>query len=116
MLRLFKYLKPYWWQVLILFFATGAQVFCTLQLPALMASIINNGIVQQDIGRIWRDGGLMLLLAVFSSLMAFLASYFSAKVGANFSRDLRAAIFQKVHYQRREPNPNDYYDDVIANA
>ena len=96
MLRLFKYLRPYWWQVLILFFATGAQVFCTLQLPALMASIINNGIVQQDIGRIWRDGGLMLLLAVFSSLMAFLASYFSAKVGANFSRDLRAAIFQKV--------------------
>ena len=96
MLKLFKYLKPYWFQIIILLIATGCQVFATLQLPALMASIINNGIMKQDLGQIWHDGGLMLALAVFASLSAFVASYFSARVGANFSRDLRAAIFQKV--------------------
>ena len=96
MLKLLKYLKPYWWQVLILLIATAAQVFATLQLPALMASIINNGIVQQDLGRIWQDGGIMLLLAIFGAAASFVASFCSAKVGANFSRDLRAAIFGKV--------------------
>lgn len=96
MLKLLKFLKPYWWQVLILLCATGGQVFATLQLPAMMANIINNGIVKQDIGLIWQNGGLMLLLTLFSSLMAFVSSYFSAYVGAHFSRDLRTAVFVKV--------------------
>ena len=96
MLRLLKFLKPYWWQVLILLLAIGGQVFATLQLPALMADIINNGVVKEDMARIWQDGGSMMLLALFSAIASFVASYFSARVGMNFSRDLRAAIFQKV--------------------
>ena len=44
MLKLFRFLKPYWWQVLILLFAVGGEVLGTLQLPALMADIINKGI------------------------------------------------------------------------
>ena len=96
MLKLFKFLKPYWWQVIILLIATGSQVFTTLQLPALMADIINNGIVNSDMVRVWQDGGWMLLLAFISAIASLVSSYFSAKIGANFSRDLRAAIFQKV--------------------
>lgn len=96
MLKLLRYLKPYWWQVLILLFATVGQVYATLQLPALMADIINNGIVPGDMGRVWQDGGWMLLLVLFSAATVFVSSYFSAKVGAYFSRDLRAAVFAKV--------------------
>ena len=96
MLKLLKYLKPYWWQVLILLIAIGGQVFTTLQLPALMADIINNGIVKEDMGHIWQDGGIMILLALLSAVASFVASYFSARVGASFSRDLRAAIYQKI--------------------
>ena len=96
MLKLLKFLRPYWWQVLILLVAIGGQVFATLQLPALMADIIKNGIIKEDMGRIWQDGGLMILLALLSAAASFVASFFSARVGAHFSRDLRAAIFQKV--------------------
>lgn len=96
MLKLMRYLKPYWWQVLILLLAVVGQVYATLQLPALMADIINNGIVPGDMGRIWQDGGWMLLLVIFSAITAFVSSYFSARIGAYFSRDLRAAVFTKV--------------------
>ncbi len=96
MLKLLRFLKPYWWQVLILILATGGQVYATLQLPALMADIINHGIVPGDMNTVWKDGGLMLALAVFSAGASFVASYFSAKVGAYFSRDLRAEVFAKV--------------------
>lgn len=96
MLKLFRFLKPYWWQILVLLIAIAVQVFTTLQLPALMASIINEGIVKSDMGRIWQDGLLMLLMAVLDAAMALVASFFSARVGARFSRDLRAAVFQKV--------------------
>lgn len=96
MLKLLRFLKPYFWQVLILILATLGQVYATLQLPALMADIINHGIVPGQMDVVWKDGGLMLLLALFSAVSSFVASYFSAKIGACFSRDLRAAIFVKV--------------------
>ena len=96
MFKLMRYLKPYWWQVLILLFAILAQVYTALQLPALMADIINNGIVPGDMGRVWQDGGWMLLLVLVSAVTSFVSSYFSARIGAYFSRDLRAAVFTKV--------------------
>lgn len=96
MLKLFRFLKPYWWQVLILLAMTVVQVWTTLQLPALMADIINNGIVPGDISYIWRTGGLMVGLAVISAAGALTSSYFSARVGTSFSRDIREAIFIKV--------------------
>ena len=81
---------------MILILATVGQVYATLQLPSLMADIINNGIVPGNMDKVWQDGGLMLLLALLSAATSFVASFFSAKVGAYFSRDLRAAVFTKV--------------------
>ena len=96
MFKLIRFLKPYWWQVAILLLSTGVQVYATLRLPALMADIINNGIVPGDMAKVWQDGGFMLLLAGVSAVTSFVSSFFSAKVGAYFSRDLRSAVFQKV--------------------
>lgn len=96
MLKLFRYLRPYWWQVGLLLLATGLQVYTTLQLPAMMANIINDGIVPGNMDQVWKDGGWMILLALCSALASIVSSYFSAKVGACFSRDLRAAVFTKV--------------------
>lgn len=96
MLRLFRFLKPYWWQVLMLLTATSVQVWTLLRLPALMAHIINDGIVPGNIDYIWEVGFRMIGLAVISAVAALVSSYFSARVGTNFSRDIRAAIFTKI--------------------
>ena len=96
MFRLLKFLKPYWWQVVILLAATSIQVYCTLRLPALMADIINSGIVTENPDVIWQVGLNMLLLTLFSAVGSLIASFFSARIGAFFSRDLRAAVFAKV--------------------
>ena len=96
MFKLFKFLKPYWWQVLILLFATVVQVYTTLRLPALMAEIINNGIVPGDNNYILATGGRMVGLAVISAVASLISSYFSARVGTSFSRDVRTMIFTKV--------------------
>ena len=96
MLKLFKYLKPYWWMIIILLAATGGQVFATLQLPALMADIINNGIVTGNTNYIWQTGIFMILIALGSGACSLLAGFISSKVGANFARDIRAAIYKKT--------------------
>lgn len=96
MLKLFRFLKPYWWQVVILLVTTAAQVWATLRLPALMANIINDGIVPGNIDYIWQIGGQMIGLAVLSAIMSLISSYFSARVGTNFARDIRREIFMKI--------------------
>ena len=96
MLKLFRFLKPYWWQVIILLASTALQVWCTLRLPELMADIINQGIVPGNSDEIWRIGIHMLILAVISALGALSSSYFAAWIGTSFSRDLRAELFTKI--------------------
>jgi len=96
MFKLFRYLKPYWWQVGLLLLATAGHTFATLQIPALMADIINNGIVKDDAGYIWQQGAIMLGIAAIAVGCALVSSYFSALIGANFARDIRADIYQKV--------------------
>lgn len=96
MLKLLRFLKPYWWQVILLLTMTGGQVFATLQIPALMADIINNGIMKGDINYIWANGLIMLGIAAVAAGCSLVANYFSAKVGAGFARDIRKAIYHKT--------------------
>ncbi|MBR2795797.1 ABC transporter ATP-binding protein [Candidatus Saccharibacteria bacterium] len=96
MLKLFKFLKPYWWQVLILVLFTAAQVWTTLRLPALMANIINDGIVPGDTDYIWQTGLKMMGLAAISAVASLVSSYFSARIGTSYARDIRNAIFTKI--------------------
>lgn len=96
MLKLFKFLKPYWWQVVVLIFATAIQVYTTLQLPALMADIINKGIVPGDTGFIWMTGLQMIGLAVLSAAGSLVSSYFSARIGTSYARDIRQTVFMKI--------------------
>ncbi len=96
MFKLFRFLKPYWWQVLILVVMTAVQVWATLRLPALMAHIINDGIVPGNIDYIWQVGARMVGLAIISAGASLVSSYFSARVGTNYARDIRSAIFTKI--------------------
>ena len=94
--KLFRFLKPYWWQIILLLIVIAVQVFTTLQLPALMADIINNGIVPGDTDYIWSIGKDMILLTILSAVCSVVSGFLSARIGAYFARDVRMAIFQKT--------------------
>ncbi len=96
MLKLFRFLKPYWWQALILVATIAIQVWTTLRLPALMAIIINDGIVPGNVDFIWQTGLRMVGLALISAAASLVSSYFAARVGTSFARDIREAVFTKI--------------------
>lgn len=96
MLKLFKYMKPYFWQCLVLVLAVGLQVFGTLMLPTMMADIVNNGINNNDTDYIFRTGIFMFLVTVVSALGTLVSSYFSTKLSAGISRDMKRDLFAKV--------------------
>lgn len=72
------------------------QVYTTLRLPALMADIINNGIVAGNTDYVWTIGIRMIILAIISAVASFVSSYFSARIGSNYARDIRAEVFTKI--------------------
>ena len=94
--KLLKYLKPYWWQVLILLASVALQTWSTLQLPALMSEIVNKGIVTGDTADIWSTGGLMLVWVALSVVGAVLSSFFSSRVGTAVARDMRTDLYEKI--------------------
>lgn len=96
MFKLAKYMRPYIWQCLVIVVAVGLQVYGTLMLPTMMSEIVNNGIVKSDTDFILRTGLLMFGVTIVSALGTLISSYYSAKVSAALSRDMRKAIFAKV--------------------
>lgn len=96
MLKLFRYLKSYWWQIGILLIAVATQVWSAIQLPALMAQIVNDGIVAGNMAFIWEAGAKMVGFAVLAASCGAVANLMSAIVGAAFSRDLRNEVFRHV--------------------
>ncbi|MBQ6606046.1 ABC transporter ATP-binding protein [Candidatus Saccharibacteria bacterium] len=96
MLKLLKYLKPYFWSVFFLILSVGVQVFSTLRLPSLMADIVNNGIVTGDPNYTLAVGLKMLGFTALSALASLVSHYLSARIGAAFSRDLREDFYKKV--------------------
>lgn len=96
MLKLFRYLKSYWWQIIILLVAIAVQVWAGIQLPAIMAQIVNNGIVAGDLNYIGGAGLRMLAYALISSGCAVVANLLAAVIGTGFARDLRNDIFKQI--------------------
>lgn len=96
MLKLFRYLKPYLWQAILLLVTIAIQVWSTLQLPSLMADIINDGVVKGDLDFIWTTGVWMLGYTLVASICAFCASFLSARIGTAFARDVRNDFFKQV--------------------
>ena len=75
----------------------AVQALAGLFLPTLNSDIINNGVVKNDIGYIWRMGGVMLLVTLAQVVLSVAAVYFGSKVAMGFGRDVRRQLFSQVN-------------------
>ena len=98
MVKLFRYLNPKQWvQAAVSLLVIFVQVYLDLKLPEYMSQITT--LVQtpgSSLQDVWLTGGMMLLCAVGSVVCAFIIGYFSAKITASFSKELRSRLFHKV--------------------
>ncbi|MGE7953990.1 ABC transporter ATP-binding protein [Lysinibacillus xylanilyticus] len=98
MLKIFKYLKPKEWTLIVasIVFIVG-QVWLDLKLPDYMSKITT--LVQTEgskTSEIWSAGGKMLLCALGSMILAVIVGYFAAKVATSLSKELRKGVFEKT--------------------
>lgn len=96
MLKLFRILKHYKYQIVFVFLFVFLQSMSDLYLPKLMARIIDKGVVTGDTDYIWKIGGLMLLVAAGGMVCSILVSFLSARISAGFGRMARNKVFTHV--------------------
>ncbi|HTP58652.1 MAG TPA: ABC transporter ATP-binding protein, partial [Spirochaetia bacterium] len=96
MLKLFRYLRPYAAPIAFLLGLIFLSSLSELYLPTLLASIVDKGIARSDFSYILRTGALMLAVAVGGMACSIISSYYSARVGMGYGRDLRRLVFGHV--------------------
>ena len=103
MLKLLKFLRPYWLSIIFIVMLLLGQALAELFLPTLMAYIINDGIVDPIINEgdartyfVIEMGLRMLLIALIAGSASIVAGYLSPRVAAGAARSLRRELFIKV--------------------
>jgi ATP-binding cassette subfamily B protein len=96
MIPLVQRLKPYLGMVVLSLVLVLVQALGELGLPTLMAGIIDKGVLGKDPGAVVSGGAWMLLVAFVSAGASVTAAWVTARLGAGFGRDLRAAVFRKT--------------------
>lgn len=72
------------------------QAGSALLLPSLSADIIDHGVLQGDVGYIWRMGGWMLALSIVQIIATIVAVRLGARTAAAVGRAARRDVFSHV--------------------
>ncbi len=96
MKRWMKYVNPYWVYFLVGPLCMIVEVIGEVVMPKFMASIINTGVENQNVGYVVGVALLMVLTAVLMMVGGTGGAYFGAKASVNFAADLRQDIYDKV--------------------
>ncbi|MGD0374390.1 MAG: ABC transporter ATP-binding protein [Streptosporangiaceae bacterium] len=90
-------LRPYRRPVALVVLLQLVQTLATLYLPTLNAEIIDNGVITGNTGYIVRTGGVMIAVTIVQILSSVGAVYFGARTAMAMGRDVRQAVFTRVH-------------------
>ena len=122
MTKLLRYLKPIWWEVLIVMLLTALDAYLGLLLPDFMTKITAimenpNGYASgtdpmtgliplwgqnyitptgDSFTDIWIVGGVMTGISFIALILSFFGSIMNSHVGAYFGQKLRQEVFHKV--------------------
>ncbi|MBU5345785.1 ABC transporter ATP-binding protein [Paenibacillus lautus] len=96
MLKLFRYLRPHWAAALLAPLLMLLEVAMDLLQPILMASIIDQGVMQNDTAHILHTGLIMLGAAAIGLLGGLGCTIYSSIASQRFGADLRRDLFLKV--------------------
>lgn len=95
-----KHLKPYLAKYrlpsLLAPLTVIVEVLLEIQIPFLMAKIVDQGITTRDLSYVFQIGAIMVLVALCSLLFGVLSGRFAAKGAMGFGSGIRKAVFDKI--------------------
>lgn len=96
MLQLFSLIKIKKKYLIWCFIFLVVQVLCTMNLPRMMAQIIDNGIAKSDLGYISEHSIYMIFIAIASGVGAIISTILTSLFASNIGRSIREKLFVKV--------------------
>ncbi|MFN2169764.1 MAG: ABC transporter ATP-binding protein, partial [Anaerolineae bacterium] len=96
LLKLRRFVAPYWKQALAALVFLTTLVFLDLSIPRLIQRIIDQGINGQNQQVVVQTGLLMLAISAVSACIAVGNNLLSVRVGESVARDLRDALFLEI--------------------
>lgn len=96
MLKLIKYLKPYWYLAILSPAFMFGEVWVDLKLPQLMITIVNDGVGGRNMDVIVSNGIAMVLWAIVGGLCGIASAGFGSVSSQFFANDLRRDAFSRV--------------------
>ncbi|MBQ6431355.1 MAG: ABC transporter ATP-binding protein [Oscillospiraceae bacterium] len=101
MRKLLIYLKPQRKRIVFATLLMAVSVLCNLALPTIMSEILDNGVYRSEVENTFpytaKMCGIMLAVALVSLASVILGYHLTSRITTSFTRDLRSAIFRKVH-------------------
>ena len=95
-MRIFRYLKKYWFFALLAPLFMVGEVFMDLLQPKLMAQIVDIGLENQDLEFIIKVGAMMLTSVFIGGIFGILSGVFTNLAAFKYSNDMRKDLFNRV--------------------
>ena len=91
-----KYLKKYWHFCLLAPLFMMGEIAMDLIQPDMMATIVDEGVLKQNLDIVLHIGIRMILLVLFGGLCGVLSGVFANLASQQFGNDLRKDLFAKI--------------------
>ena len=90
------YLKKYWLYCLLAPLFMLGEIAMDMGQPAMMAIIVDDGVLGGNMSVIWEEGIRMLLLVAFGGTCGVLCSVFANVAAQRFGNDVRKDLFSRI--------------------
>lgn len=97
MKHIFKFIKPYTKELLLLMLLFAIRSFATLFMPYVMSDIVDVGIRNGDLIYVIKEGAIILALAIAVLISALIINRVSSSFTSKFAVNLRKEVFNKVN-------------------
>ena len=95
-IKLSSYLKPYWLAAILSPLLMIGEVAVDLMQPKLMSTIVNDGVLGNNMSVILTTGAQMLLLVALGGFMGIMCAYTASVASQGFGNDIRIDAFNRV--------------------
>ncbi|TDL30741.1 ABC transporter ATP-binding protein [Jeotgalibacillus sp. S-D1] len=96
MKRIFPFLTPYKIAIFIALSLMLMELAVELVQPLIIAKIIDDGILQQDLSVVFRWGGVLIGCSIAAFAAGVTNSFYSSHVSQSFGFDIRKTLYDKV--------------------
>lgn len=94
--KLFPYIGKYKIYAILAPIAVIVEVFLEVNIPRIMAKIVDIGIANRNLDYILKMGAMMIIIALASLILGALAARFASVASSGFAKEIRRNMFYKI--------------------